>query len=551
MPDPHSASPTVPEDVAQEMLDRVASSSGSHFRWEWGMGILAVGSLAEAAVWTTFALDATYQVIWSLGVVSGTVFALLLWWIFGSGISWSSRFFGLLGLAVTAGAFLGAFRFEGFEGDMWPRFRFRFEPTAEERLQEFLAADETTPTSTATAGEGESVATSVGFQVTETDWPGFRGPLRNGITSVKAGEFDWTKKPTELWRHPVGRGWSSFSVVQGRAFTQEQRDDLECVVCYDIKTGQQIWAHEDDERFDEPLGGPGPRATPTIHESRLYSLGATGLLNCLDAVNGELLWQKNILREVDAKNIEWAMAGSPLIVGDHVIVIPGGNNGNSVIAYDRTSGEKIWSSGNDKASYAAPTLRTLLGTEQVVVFDGEGVKGYSPDAGTQLWNVAWTNGPKVNAAEPIPISDSLLFIGSGYGQGSGLIELSLEGGVWKTKTLWTSRRFKLKFNAAVRQDEHAFGLDEGILACLNMRTGEQIWKRGRYGYGQILLAGDAIVVQAENGDVAFVKATTERFTELLRFPALDGKTWNHPVIWHDLLLVRNGEEAICYRLTKR
>lgn len=550
MPDPESRTPPVPADVAQEMLDRVASSGNTHFRWAWGLGILAVGAIAEAAVWTKFAPDATYQVMWSMPVVSGTAFAMLLWWVFGCGLEWSSRFLGLGGLTVACGAFLGLFRFEGFEGDMWPRFRFRFEPTAEERLQEFLATEETTPAD-AVADKPGDAESSIGLQIAETDWPGFRGAQRNGIAHVKAGEFNWTKKPEELWRHPVGRGWSSFSVVQGRAFTQEQRDDLECVVCYDVRTGQQIWVHQDDERFDEPLGGPGPRATPTIHDSRLYSLGATGLLNCLDATNGELLWQKNILREVDAKNIEWAMAGSPLIVGDHVIVVPGGSNANSVIAYDRMSGEKIWSSGNDKASYAAPTFRTLLGTEQVIVFDGEGVKGYSPDSGTQFWKVAWTNGPKVNAAEPIPISDRLLFIGSGYGQGSGLVELSHAGDVWTTKTLWTSRRFKLKFNAAVQKGEHAFGLDEGILACLNMRTGDQVWKRGRYGYGQILLAGDAIVVQAEDGDVAFVEATTEQFTELNRFPSLEGKTWNHPVIWNGLLLVRNGEEAVCYRLAER
>ncbi|MBC8291318.1 MAG: PQQ-binding-like beta-propeller repeat protein, partial [Planctomycetes bacterium] len=409
----------VPQDVAQEMLDRVAATDASHFRWGWGLGILATGAMAEAFVWTKFAPDATYQVMWSMPVVSGTAFAMLLWWTFASGLAWSSRLTGLASLAVGCGAFLGAFRFEGFEGDMWPRFRFRFEPTAEERLQEFLATESTSPTPSAEQLGEDSASGDAELEVTSSDWPGFRGANRDGIAPVSAGDFDWTTKPTELWRHPVGRGWSSFAVVQGRAFTQEQRDELECVVCYDLGSGQQIWVHEDAERFDEPLGGPGPRATPTIHDSR-YSLGATGLLNCLDAKNGGLLWQKNILREVDASNIEWAMAGSPLIVGDLVVVTPGGNKGNSVVAYDRLNGEQIWSAGSDKASYAAPTIRTLLGQKQVVIFDGEGVKGYLPDSGTKLWNVAWTNGPKVNAAEPIPISDRLLFIGSGYGQGSGL-----------------------------------------------------------------------------------------------------------------------------------
>lgn len=544
--------PSVPEDVAQEMLDRVSGADEFHLRWGCGIGILTTGAMAEAFVWTNFAPDATYQVMWSMPVVSGTAFALLLWWTFASGISWSSRLSGLTALALGCGAFLGAFRFEGFEGDMWPRFRFRFSPTAEERLQEFLASESTSPTPEAKASPEEPASEQpTGLQVTATDWPGFRGANRDGIAAVSPGQFDWTKKPAEVWRHPVGRGWSSFAVVDGRAFTQEQRDELECVVCYDLESGQQLWVHEDSERFDEPLGGPGPRATPTIHDSRVYSLGATGLLNCLDATNGELLWQKNILREVNASNIEWAMAGSPLIVGELVIVTPGGNRENSVVAYDRTNGEPIWSAGSDKASYAAPTVRTLLGEKQVIVFDGEGVKGYQPDSGTRLWNVPWTNGPKVNAAEPIPVSDSLLFIGSGYGQGSGLVRLSRDGVIWKTKTLWTSRRFKLKFNAAVQQGEFAFGLDEGILACLNMRTGEQAWKRGRYGYGQLLLAGDALVVQVEGGDVAFVEATADRFNELLRFPALDGKSWNHPVIQGDRLLVRNGEEAVCFRLARR
>ena len=546
MAEPEATSP-VPKDGAQEMLDEIAASDASQFRWGWGLGILTTGAATEGIVWTNFAPDATYQVMWSIQVVSGTAFALLLWWTFASGLAWSSRLTGL-GIVVGAcGAFLGTFRFESFEGDMWPRFRFRFEPTAEERLQDFLATESTSPTPS-TEQDGDSKA---GLTVTSSDWPGFRGANRDGIAAVSPGEFDWTKEPTELWRHPVGRGWSSFAVVQGRAFTQEQRDELECVVCYDVKSGQQIWVHEDAERFDEPLGGPGPRATPTIHDAHIYSLGATGLLNCLDAISGELLWQKNILKEVDAFNIEWAMAGSPLIVGDLVIANPGGDKGKSVIAFDRLNGETIWTAGSEKASYAAPTCRTLLGQKQLIIFDGEGVKGYLPESGTKLWNVVWTNGPKVNVAEPIPISDRLLFIGSGYGQGSGLVELSRDGQEWKTETLWTSRHFKLKFNAAVQQGEFAYGIDEGILACLHMRTGKQVWKRGRYGYGQILLAGDAIVVQVEGGDVVFVEATTEKFQELLRFPALDGKSWNHPVVWNGLLLVRNGEEAVCFQLAKK
>ena len=419
---------------------------------------------------------------------------------------------------------------------MWPQFRYRFAPSAEEQLQTFLTTEATTSPVDST------------LKQQATDWTCYRGPERNGIAFVNSNKYDWTQQPEELWRHPVGRGWSSFSIVTGRAFTQEQRGDLECVVCYDMADGQQLWVHEDDEQFDETLGGPGPRATPAFHDNRLYSLGATGLLNCLNASNGQLLWQVNILHEANVENIPWAMAGSPLVTGDLIIVNPGGSHGNALIAFDRVDGQKVWSAGNDNASYSAPSLRTLLGQQQIVIFDGAGVKGHMPDSGAELWKIPWSNSPKINAAEPIQLSENQLLVGSGYGQGSGLFELSRTDGVWKTKTVWTAPHFKLKFNAAVLKDEFAFGLDEGILSCLNTKTGKLAWKRGRYGYGQLLLADDVIVVQAENGDVVFVEAISEKFNELLRFPSLNGKTWNHPVIWNGMLLVRNGEEAVCYRL---
>jgi len=538
MPDAETPQPTVPADIVGATPDNVAQSGTSQFGWKWGLGIITAGVVLETLVWQ-IAPDSTYQVMWSMPVVSGTALLLVIWWIFfcgGDNLTLSRR---LAALTAPCIVLITLFRFEGFAGDMWPQFQYRFAPSAEEQLQTFLATGATTS------------RTESGLEQQETDWTGFRGPDRDGIAFVNSSEFDWSQPPEELWRHPVGRGWSSFSVVSGRAYTQEQRGDLECVVCYDISSGQQIWVHTDSEQFEETLGGPGPRATPAFHDNRLYSLGATGLLNCLDASNGSLLWQKNILDEARAANIPWAMAGSPLVIGNAVVVNPGGNNANALIAFDRVLGNKVWSAGSDQASYSAPSLRTFLGQQQIIIFDGEGVKGHVPDSGAELWRIPWTNSPKVNAAVPVQISDNSLLVSSGYSQGSALIELTRQDDLWQTKTIWTSRRFKLKFNAAVQKGELAFGLDEGILACLNTKTGKLAWKRGRYGYGQLLLAGDVIVVQAENGDIAYVEAVPEKFNELLRFPAINGTTWNHPVIWNGMLLVRNGEEAACYRLPGR
>jgi outer membrane protein assembly factor BamB len=547
-PDIHSSQQTVP------------SGNPLRHRWFWGLGILIVGVIAEIGVWAAFAPDRTYQVFFSLPVVSGTVFFSLLWWAFLSPVQWSVRGIGLLVVAACAGGFWSLYTFDGFEGDMIPRFRRRSEVAEQERRREqFIAESASTnssrPASNVRPSESdtdgtphEDAVTAPEFAVSPTDWAEYRGPRRDGVLNNLPAGIDWTKTPSEVWRHPIGAGWSSFAVAGGFAITQEQRSDQECVVCYEAATGKQIWVHTDAYRFDEAMGGPGPRATPTIHGSRAYSLGAGGQLNCLDVLTGEGLWGTNILNDTSAKNLEWAMAGSPLVVDGKVIVNPGGADGQGLVAYNTDDGKVVWSSGNDQASYTAPMLAELGGTQQVLLFDGKGIAGHSLEDGKELWKFSWENDPKVNASIPIPINDRSVFIGAGYGVGSALLKVTPDGNAWATELLWKSPKFKLKFNAAIRHENSLYGLSEGILSCINLETGEHQWKKGRYGYGQLLLAGNVLVVQAESGDVAFVRASPEEYEELHRFKAIEGKTWNHPVIWQDMLLVRNAEEAACFKL---
>lgn len=523
-----------------------AAGRSPKFRWKWGLGILIVGIVAELFVWNAFAGDSTYQVMFSMPVVSGTPFFLLLWWLFFSGLAFRQKSFGLGVVGGVCTLFLWQFRFMGFEGDMIPRFRLRSAPTPQERLDEYLA-ESNSATSPDDAGDNESEPR---LEISAEDWPEYRGPNRDGVVTLDLPGVNWTETPTEVWRHPIGAGWSSFAIVGGYAFTQEQRGDREHVVCYDAMTGEQVWEHSDPVQFSEPMGGIGPRATPTVSDSRIYALGATGLLNCLNALTGKKLWSRDILKEAGAKNINWAMSGSPLIADDKVIVIPGGTDSNGVVAYDRLTGDRIWNSGNNSASYTAPVRADLLGVSQLLIFHGEGLSGHAIDDGKELWRLPWTNEPKVNAAIPIAVDDRSLLLASGYTVGSALIRFSLDGDDWSVEKVWESRKFKLKFNAAVRKGSYAYGLDEGILQCIDMRDGTSQWKRGRYKYGQLLLAGDVIVVQAEDGDIAVVSAAPERFEEIHRFPALTGKTWNHPVIWNGHLFVRNAEEAACFRLSE-
>lgn len=554
---------------------RARAPKEQEFRWGAGLIILVAGVAAELVVWNYIGQDRTHQVMYSLPIVSGVPFFLLVWWIFFSGIDWATRALGIGAVLSVVALFFSRYRFDGFEGDMIPRFTKRSEPTAEMRLAKFLKSQRPEES----IGHAESVGVSVSARadasreaaslaakwvVAETlDWGQYRGPFRDGVVREVKAEINWSKTPREVWRHPVGTGWSSFSVAQltpstddstGQPqsrtllLTQEQRAGNECVVAYDAETGDQIWVHEDPVRFEEPLGGPGPRATPTIDGQRVYSLGATGLLNCLDALTGHKVWATNILKDAKAKNLDWAMAGSPLVTGDAVIVNPGGANGRGVIAYDRLTGDVIWAQGNEPAGYTAPVLATLLGTEQVIVFGGTGPVGHDLETGKELWRFKWENGPKVNAAIPVIVDDSSILISCGYGIGSALLRFSQDGGEWKVASEWESRRLKLKFNAPVRKGDYVYGLDEGILTCVELKTGKPAWKRGRYGYGQLLLCEDVLILQAENSDVVFVDATPDEHTELHRFPTLEGKSWNHPVLWHGRLFVRNGKEAACFDL---
>lgn len=550
-----------------------------HFRWGWGLAILLFGVVAEYIVWNFIGQDRTHQVMYSLPIVTGVPFFLLIWWVFFSDIDWMTRFLGVGAVAAIGGLFYSQYRFDGFEGDMIPRFTPRSEPTAESELAKFLktqssrnVVEEATSIESANEEDDGEVSgdVSVGLPAasewivdSEQPWFQYRGPERDGVVRDLPASVDWTATPKEVWRHPVGTGWSSFAILQayqldtqseeppkskGFLITQEQRGELECVVAYEAETGQQFWVHKDNVRFEEALGGPGPRATPTINEDHVYSLGAKGQLNCLKALSGAKVWSTNILDDAGTENLEWAMAGSPLVVDDKVIVNPGGDKGSGVIAYDKVTGTKIWAVGNDPASYTAPVLATLLGKQQIIIFGGTGPVGHDPETGKELWRFAWENGPKVNAAIPTLVDDSSIMIGCGYGIGSALLRFSHEGDQWKVTADWTSKRLKPKFNAPVKKGDYVYGLDEGILTCIDLKTGKPEWKRGRYGYGQVLLCGDTLIIQAENGEVAFVSALPEQYEELHRFPAVDGKSWNHPVVWNGYLFVRNGEEAACFDL---
>jgi outer membrane protein assembly factor BamB len=380
-------------------------------------------------------------------------------------------------------------------------------------------------------------------------WTDFRGPLRDGHYREHSIRINWPAEGLKpIWKQPVGGGYASFVVARDRAFTIEQRGSQEVVAGYDVRTGRELWTNAWNALFRESLGGDGPRATPTWADGTVYALGATGELRALDDGSGRLRWRTNILDENAATNLDWGMAASPLVVGDTVVVVPGGSSGRSVVAYDRRSGKRVWSALGDKAAYSSPMLVTIGGVPQILVFAATRLVGLSVDRGDLLWEYPWQTPFDINAGQPLLVGDNRIFLSSGYGTGAAVIELTPNGSRFSVKEIWRNNRMKNQFTSSVLHEGFIYGLDESILACLDVTTGALRWKGGRYGYGQVILADGHLIVLAENGDLALVRATPERHEELVRFPALSGKTWNHPALAGGLLIVRNLAEMAAFDL---
>jgi outer membrane protein assembly factor BamB len=378
-------------------------------------------------------------------------------------------------------------------------------------------------------------------------WSDFRGLNRDGRYDEGPIRTSWPAEGLpRLWKQPIGLGYASFVVADGLAFTIEQRRRQEVVAAYDVETGRELWTHGWDGEFVESMGGDGPRATPTYHDGHIYALGALGEFRCLDARTGRLIWRRDILADAGATNPTWGMSGAPLVVDDKVIVLPGGPGGKSIAAYDRLTGTPRWTALDDPQAYTSPMLVTLGGMRQVLVVTAKRIVGLTVEDGRLLWEYPWSNYNAISVAQPLLLGDDRLFLSASYGHGSAAIEVTRTGETFSVKPLWQNTRMKNKFTSSVLHRGYIFGLDEAILACLNAATGELKWKGGRYGYGQIMLAGDHVIVLAEDGDVALVKATPDGHQELSRFPAVSGKTWNHPVIAGGRLIVRNLREMAAF-----
>jgi outer membrane protein assembly factor BamB len=472
-----------------------------------------------------------------IALAAGTLWLLATFWL-----RWPWRRLGLVAALLVPFGYFALIRIDGVTGAMKATLSWRWSETNEDGS---MAEIRQRPAPAPVTAPAEPLALRPG------DWSGFRGPARDGKLHGVRLATDWNQyAPQLLWKQHVGPGWSSFAVVGNRLYSQEQRDDDETVVCYDADNGKELWIHKDPGvRFHEAAGGLGPRATPTFDAGRLYTLGARGKLNCLDAVTGKLLWSRAVTDDSGAKVPPWAFASSPLVVHGLVAVFAGGPDHKAVQAYDAATGVPKWAAGEGTHSYSSPQLATIDGVEQILIVTEKGLSGLDPEGGKVLWNHTWDTGIQ-RVVQPARVGASDFLLGTTFGKGTRRLHVSRGKDGWQVEQVWHTRAINPYFNDLVIYDNHLYGFDGSYFTCVNLDAGKRCWREEGYGAGQVLLLDDqgVLLVLAETGEVALVLAQPSGLHEVARLEALKGKTWNHPVVAHGRLYVRNDHWMACYRL---
>ncbi|MEM7235922.1 MAG: PQQ-binding-like beta-propeller repeat protein [Planctomycetota bacterium] len=523
-------------------------------RWWPALAIFSLATISATAIWNV--PDVMQQMRVLLTILGGSVtFLLSFWWaVFFSRFPKHVRrkiFVAVATVSIVGGALLEV---RGVTGDFVPIVTWRWAPKPDQELRvearvrrpgdEVAGAEDEGP-----VGTPKPEIAVIGIQ----DSPQFLGLGGRSIVPGVSLAKSWNEAamPEEVWRRDIGAGWSSFAVAGGEAYTLEQRGDDEIVVCYRLTDGEALWSHADDGRYSSVIAGDGPRSTPALTANRVYTYGATGRLNCLDRFSGEVKWTRNVLEENDASVPEWGVSCSPLIYLDMVIVSAGGSDGKSLVAYDRKTGESRWSSGSDRAGYSSPVLARFGDRFQIVLLNHGSVAGHDAVSGELLWEHPW-DAKRPNVAQPHVLEGGRVLVSSGYGVGAELLKVSpSESGEYQVEVLWKNRNLKAKFSNFVVKDDFVYGLDDGILVCLDLDTGERRWKQQRFGHGQMLLFGDLLLISSEKGAIHLVEPSPEEFRLLGKKDILYGRTWQGPTYAQGLLLMRNDRHAVALKLPTR
>ena len=391
------------------------------------------------------------------------------------------------------------------------------------------------------------------------DWPQWRGPQRDGISSETGLLQSWSADgPAVQWRTRLGNGFSGISIANGRVFTMFAQGDDEFAICLDAETGAERWRHRTGPYYKETQGGDGPRSTPTVEGEIVYVLGATGKLFALAAASGAPIWEKDLVAEFDSEVPKWGFSTSPLIEGDLLLVEAGGRDGNFVVdmvidrktavtavALDKATGATAWTALNEKMSYSSPIAFTAAGARQLAYFTAYSLTGLAPEDGRVYWRYPYKTRYDVSAATPIFIPPNRLFISTGDDNGGVVLQIKSHGDSLAIEQVWQNKKMKNHFGTSVLYDNHLYGFDNAILKCLDAHTGQEKWKTRGYGKGTLIVADGQLIVLGEEGQLGLVEATPAGFREKTKAQVLNGRCWTMPSLADGRLYVRDESEIVC------
>ena len=402
------------------------------------------------------------------------------------------------------------------------------------------------------------------------DWPGYRGPSGNGHSPEKISRSWSAEGPKVLWRVPSKGGFSSFVVSGGRAVCLELREfngvEQESVVARDAGTGKELWAQAlgtlkiNDGGHDGAAGnkgGDGPRSTPALDGNRVYTYSAKLVLQCFDAATGKEVWKHDLMKEFAGGKISWQNAQSPVVEGD-LVLVAGGGAGQSLLAFDKKSGEVKWKAFDETSTHATPVVTEILGQRQAVFFLKSGLLAIDPKSGVELWRYAFPFAVST-AASPV-VSGDLVYCSAGYGVGAGAARITRGRGGWKATEVYRkpgNKPLSNHWSTPVLVNGHLFGMFQfkeygsGPVKCVEAKTGEVKWEKPGFGPGHVIAIDRHVLALSDTGELVLIEAATDAYKEVARADVLPGKCWTTPVVSGGHVFARSTEEAVCLDVAVR